>query len=431
MNLRMSVVFSAVVALACGGGVDPAGQGVDPAQQGIAVAISPMIASAAPGGTVAFDATVTGTADTNVTWSVEEGAAGGTVSASGLYTAPATDGSYHVLVASAANPGKTASATVTVSAASATPSAFGTGTTYAPSLVANVTGGGAMPSIAAGYTASCAGDGVTDDTTCLRTAVSSAAAQGKPLLIPYTAKGYRITGTIDVGTSIIGTGSAAPLIWMSTGTGNGTHRILRINNYQGPGLWITNLHLKGIFTTTPPAGEWDHAITMANSRNITIKGNLIEDIAGDAIYLGNDPNLKAVNVFIDGNTLRNPYRCAVGMVYSDLTWIGNNVIEKSYNYVSAIDFEPNATPEGCTNAEVAYNKFVMNNRTPGRYGSDGRASSAWQNANVAAPGGNLHLHHNYGTFGVGWWMNDISYLGGNGAWTNIVQTSNVEGASIP
>jgi plastocyanin len=45
---------------------------------------------------------------------VSEGSTGGSVSASGVYTAPATGGTYHVVAASQADPSKTQSATVTV-----------------------------------------------------------------------------------------------------------------------------------------------------------------------------------------------------------------------------------------------------------------------------------------------------------------------------
>jgi hypothetical protein len=62
----------------------------------------------------AFTAAVVGTADTSVTWSVGEGAAGGTVTATGGYTAPAALGRYHVVVTSVADPTKSAVATVMV-----------------------------------------------------------------------------------------------------------------------------------------------------------------------------------------------------------------------------------------------------------------------------------------------------------------------------
>jgi hypothetical protein len=85
----------------------------------IAAAVSPKTTSVATAGTVSFTATVTGTGvgqSTAVTWSVQE-AGGGTVSAAGLYTAPATAGTYHVVATSVADTSKNDIATVTVTAA--------------------------------------------------------------------------------------------------------------------------------------------------------------------------------------------------------------------------------------------------------------------------------------------------------------------------
>jgi len=65
--------------------------------------------------TFQFTATVTGTADTAVTWTVQEGAAGGSISTGGLYTAPAGPGTYHVVAARTADPSKTVVVTVAVS----------------------------------------------------------------------------------------------------------------------------------------------------------------------------------------------------------------------------------------------------------------------------------------------------------------------------
>jgi len=78
----------------------------------VAVSIAPGSASLPTGGTQQFTATVTGSSNTAVTWS----ATGGTISASGLYTAPATAGTYTVTASSSANTSASASATVTVSA---------------------------------------------------------------------------------------------------------------------------------------------------------------------------------------------------------------------------------------------------------------------------------------------------------------------------
>jgi hypothetical protein len=80
----------------------------------VTVTVSPSSATVAVGGTKQFTATVANAANTAVTWSVQEGAAGGTVSAAGLYTAPATPGTYHVVATSVQDPTKSGSATVTV-----------------------------------------------------------------------------------------------------------------------------------------------------------------------------------------------------------------------------------------------------------------------------------------------------------------------------
>jgi alpha-tubulin suppressor-like RCC1 family protein len=80
----------------------------------VSVSITPAVATVAPGGTQPFTATVGGTSNTQVNWSVEEGTTGGGVSTSGLYTAPGTSGTYHVVATSQADTTKSAVATVTV-----------------------------------------------------------------------------------------------------------------------------------------------------------------------------------------------------------------------------------------------------------------------------------------------------------------------------
>ncbi|HXN64752.1 MAG TPA: kelch repeat-containing protein [Candidatus Acidoferrales bacterium] len=57
-----------------------------------------------------------GTNDTSVTWSVLESVSGGTISATGLFTAANNPGTYHVIATSVADTTKSASATVAVQA---------------------------------------------------------------------------------------------------------------------------------------------------------------------------------------------------------------------------------------------------------------------------------------------------------------------------
>ncbi len=75
------------------------------------ITINPTSATVPEGAIKAFAATVTGGG--NVTWSMQEGVTGGTV-IGGVYTAPNTTGTFHVIAANALDSSKTASATITV-----------------------------------------------------------------------------------------------------------------------------------------------------------------------------------------------------------------------------------------------------------------------------------------------------------------------------
>lgn len=80
----------------------------------VTVAVSPATPSLGACQTVQLAATVSGAADPTVSWAVAEGAAGGTVSATGLYRAPAATGTFHVVATSLADATRTSTATVTV-----------------------------------------------------------------------------------------------------------------------------------------------------------------------------------------------------------------------------------------------------------------------------------------------------------------------------
>jgi hypothetical protein len=87
----------------------------------ILLTVMPTSAMLAPNGTQQFTAMVTGTTTTGVTWSVDGVAGGnntvGTISNSGLYTAPSTLGTHTVAATSAALPSYSVNASVTVTGA--------------------------------------------------------------------------------------------------------------------------------------------------------------------------------------------------------------------------------------------------------------------------------------------------------------------------
>jgi chitinase len=92
----------------------PVSATVPVAGQPVTVTLSPGKATLDGCATLQLTAAVTGAAGTGVTWSVQEGAAGGTVSSAGLYTAPSTAGTYHVVASSSASSSAAGTATVTI-----------------------------------------------------------------------------------------------------------------------------------------------------------------------------------------------------------------------------------------------------------------------------------------------------------------------------
>ena len=95
-------------------------------KQMVSVVISPNAAALGVGTTQQFTATVTGTTNPAVTWSVDGTNGGngtvGTISQNGLYTAPASAGSHTVTATSVADPTKSANASVSVLSLSVSPS---------------------------------------------------------------------------------------------------------------------------------------------------------------------------------------------------------------------------------------------------------------------------------------------------------------------
>jgi hypothetical protein len=97
----------------CGGGTAP---GPD-----VQVRVTPQTATLAASATQQFTATVTGSSNTAVTWSVKSGGVGGTISSGGLYTAPAVAGTDTVIATSQAAPTASGSAAVTVTLSGSDP----------------------------------------------------------------------------------------------------------------------------------------------------------------------------------------------------------------------------------------------------------------------------------------------------------------------
>lgn len=108
--LRIPVLLGLLLLSACGGSDVNNASG-----RALTVAVSPATVTLAPGGSQLFSATVTGTRNTGVTWSVLGTGSGSFLGLTGAYTAPALPGTYTVVATSAEDKGVAGLATVTVS----------------------------------------------------------------------------------------------------------------------------------------------------------------------------------------------------------------------------------------------------------------------------------------------------------------------------
>jgi photosystem II stability/assembly factor-like uncharacterized protein len=91
-------------------------------------------------GKLQFTAVVSGQKDNTVTWSLLEAQNSGSIDATGLYTAPASSGTFHVVAKSNADPTLTGTSTVTVSAGAGKPPVLVSGVWTNLSPPANLAG---------------------------------------------------------------------------------------------------------------------------------------------------------------------------------------------------------------------------------------------------------------------------------------------------
>ena len=105
------LLCGSAVLTGCGGGV-----ALDGSTGPITLTVASTTAVLTPGSTQTFSATVTNTPVTTVVWAVAGGSRNGTITNTGLYTAPMTPGTYKILAISAADLSVSVTITVTVRA---------------------------------------------------------------------------------------------------------------------------------------------------------------------------------------------------------------------------------------------------------------------------------------------------------------------------
>jgi hypothetical protein len=180
-----------------------------------------------------------------------------------------------------------------------------------------------------------AGDGATDDTDAFR----RAAATVRPILVPKPPSFYRITGRIEVASSVRGEGM--PKLRMEGSDGSAGKTLLQVTGYRGPGIVISGLHLDGGWDGRAAAGEHAHGVAIVGSRAVFVEDNLVENAYGDAVYVGANVHSSSEGIVVRRNTLARPRRCGVALVAVRGAKVLENTLRKGNAYVSVVDVEPN------------------------------------------------------------------------------------------
>jgi hypothetical protein len=320
----MLLVLAAALATGCSQDGPPVPRVPEPGD----LVVVPGTAEVETGGSLSFGATVVGAGDASVTWSVEGAPAAGSISDTGVYTAPAAPGDYVVVATSLAD-GRSARADVKVLAP--------------PEATVDVTAYGAV------------GDGVADDTAAFR----AAAATGVALRVPRPPAHYKITGPISLSASMYGADMPEIRLY-GTGGWRGQH-MFDVTENAGAPITIRGLRLNGQYVNGDGSGEWGHDILLRGATNVLIEGNELVGAKGDGVLVGGEgsPRLSE-NVTIRNNRFENPRRCTVAVIAGRNVRIESNSHLKTDPYVSAIDLEPNPyDPEWMEEVVIADNTFEV------------------------------------------------------------------------
>ncbi len=196
----------------------------------------------------------------------------GTISSSGLYTAPSAAGTDTVTAISNANNTMSASSTVTI-----TP--------------------GAPPNAVSLLHFGNAGFG-GDDTNVLQTALNSMAASGQTLEIP--AGNYNVNPLtfpsnsnvfVDSGATVTANpGYGANSVMLTIGSSNVT--------ITGAGAATAIFHMRKADYTS---GEQRHCMYVVGATNVTISGISCNDSGGDGLYLANSTNVTVEDCIFNNN----------------------------------------------------------------------------------------------------------------------------------
>jgi len=372
----------------------------------VAVSISPTSASLFTGGTQQFTATVTGTTNNAVTWS----ATGGTVSASGLYTAPDMAGTYTVTATSAADTTKSGSATVTVAApvaVSISPTSVSLYTGGIQQFTAAVTGttNTAVTWTASGGTVSSSGLYIAPGTTGTYTvSATSVADNTKSASAIVTVTAPPISVSISPSVATVVEGGAQQFTATVTGTTNTAVTWAATGGtVSSTGLYTAGTTL-GVYTVTATSaadntssatarvtvgpnltGNWVFVLTLLDSNGanlglLLLNMNLPSQTDQNGVYLASPPS--AVFLYAPATSSGNAplfYGSVPASPFYWSAWVKLTTLEISLSLPPANNQVTASANGGCLVSSVSFTFMGMPNGQwwVGNYDSSGSSSSGF------------------------------------------------------
>jgi parallel beta-helix repeat protein len=291
-------------------------------------------------GALLFTASVSGSGNTAVTWSVDgvsNGSASvGTITVSpsdgntAIYNAPSGTGSHTVTATSSASGSQFASAPVIVAAATAQ--------VANPGKTFNVKDYGAT------------GNGSTDDTAAIQSAVDAANGTGGEVIVPpgtYLINPVRLQGIgINLHSNMTFTVQGGATLQAASTNTSAYYMVMAEKvsnvNIRGGGTVVGNRYNNDI----SDSNEGGFGIAVVGSSHVVVEGLTAKDCWGDGFYVTQGcADVTLAGVTADSNRRNGMAITSVtGMVVRDSTFSNTTGMEESGSWVNGfgIDVEPNS-----------------------------------------------------------------------------------------
>jgi parallel beta-helix repeat protein len=201
------------------------------------------------------------------------------------------------------------------------------------------------------------GDGKSNDTAAIQSAISQVAGTGGTVLVPAGTYMIDALTSVKLGSKMtfqLASGAVLQAITNSSTSYN------MVNVSGQSDVNVIGGTLIGERTThTGSGGEWGMGVNIVNSHNVVVEGMTIKNMWGDGIYIGGSS--PSTNISICSVLADNHRRNAISIVTANGVVVKNSTFQNTNgtNPMAGIDLEPNSGGS-VSNVNVTGCKFLGN-----------------------------------------------------------------------